>query len=135
MVGSGKAFQLNAKLLPTFQQCMLHSEQVWQCPGVSFMVRSKLNKFEHVLGLGLGRGPFMVRERRSLCGEGREIRAGGVPASWEQRGQGNTRRSLHDLWLTNGILGNSDMGPPVNRQTDRHTWVKTLPSCNFVDGW
>ena len=51
------------------------------------MVRSKLNKFEHVLGLGLGvpvwsghGGPCMVRKGRlglavSLYREGRGVRA------------------------------------------------------------
>ena len=65
------------------------------------MVRSKLNKFEHVLGLGLG-GPCTVRKGRlglgvSLYCESREARA------W-----------LGSSYMTCD-LGNSDMELPLNR--------------------
>ena len=53
---------------------------------------AKVNKFEHVGGIG-------------LC----------------------------DLWLTNGtMVVVATWGPPVDRQTDRQTRLKTLPCRNFV---
>ena len=34
-----------------------------------------------------------------------------------------------------GIIGNGNMGNPLDRQNDRHTRLKTLPSRNSVGGW
>ena len=86
-----------------------------------------VNKFDNVQGFPLWWDPswtslnmFWDWDWGSLYGEEREIRAWGVPVLWEQRGQGVARKSLHDLWLTNGILGNSDMELPLNRDWQTH---------------
>ena len=34
-----------------------------------------------------------------------------------------------------GIMGNGSMGNPLDRQNDRHTRLKALPSSNPIGGW
>ena len=72
------------------------------------MVRSKFNKFEHIQGAGTG----------VLC-------TGRQGPVWERAGQG-------PVWERVGL------GPCTGtlscEQNDGHTWLKTLPSRNFVGG-
>ena len=82
---------------------MLHSEQVKTGWGGVCTVRSKLNKFEHILGARAGVLYEAVRARVEVAGLG-----------------------PYKVGLGLGLCTGTPP-PPVDRMTDGHTRLKTLP--------
>ena len=97
---------------------------------------TKLNKFEQVSSLGHQMSLVVFRTRVSTGGflysEINVEHIGEIPVQC-QWGPSWTSLNLYERisWMVNGVLvwGLSPFWrPPVNRMTDRQTWLKTLPS-------